>query len=264
MRRVPFVQEALDSDKLVSFRRNSAPRAPRAALLCAALLAPACNRDWDAFDPRLGVASPAGAGGTSSSSSTGMGGASSSSSSASGVGGGGGAGGGGVVMVSIPPTVAACINPMALDPAACELQASDGMPGLMDVDSDPVDLAANFTSYIRFDITDPALAGKTIDEVTLRLVVGMGAYSDSSQTGELWEVTPFTFDALSKAAPIKINKRGDNQGAAVPGQVVAWPLAPALLASGAVYLGLYPVNPDGVDYWNKNGKEPPALLVAAH
>ena len=41
-------------------------------------------------------------------------------------------------------------------------------------------------------------------------------------------------------------------------------LCAALLANGIVYLGLYSVHPDGVDYWNKNGKAPPELIVEAH
>ena len=248
--------------------RQFFPQAPRAALLCAALLAAACNRDWDAFDPRLGASGPGGAsstssagmGGASSTSSVGMGGASSSASTG-GAGGAGGAGGGSIT-VSIPPTVAACINPMALDPAACEAQAGTG---LMDVDTEAGDLTAVFHSFIRFDINAPSLAGKTIDGVTLRLVVGpYRLTSASNQTGQLWEVGPFTFDDLSTSAPPKVKVLGDDQGAVKPGQVVTWPLSPALIAAGAVCLGLYPVSSDGVDYWNKNGMEPPELIVDAH
>jgi hypothetical protein len=247
------------------------PRSRQAlALLGGALLVAGCNHDWEAYAPgaSAGSGGQAGAGGegvtsTSNGSGTGGGGAQGAGGGGAGTG-AGGAGGGVPITVDFVATVAECIDPGLPDPAFCEQRAGAGKITVDLADGMP---AHPFYAFLRFDV-DPALAGKVIEQISLELQVGpdMGDESDT-QSGEVWRVAPFSLSDLSAAAPAQIGSAplAPDAGAAMANQTVTWALPANLLAGGAeVYLGLYPVTDDGVDYWKASGAAPPRLIVVYH
>lgn len=240
--------------------------------------AASCQPDWDRLDPSL-AESPAstgvggGAGGATTTTSTSTGGAGAAGSggatgqggaSIGGAGGTGGAsdGGGGSAPVTIEydAAVADCIFIGMEDPDACE--ANSGA-GYMTVDADVSQVSLPGHAFVRFDL-DGQLAGLTVIEVRLRMTVGDVADADSSSTGELFEVAPFTRMDLFTAAPATMGMLGGDQGAVTLNDVVDWLLPTTIVAAdGSVFVGLLPVVSNGVDYFNANGAQPPKLIITA-
>ncbi len=231
--------------------------------------------DWDAFDPRLGVGGGAsgGAAGTGTAATgattTGTTNAATTSSAttsvtstSTGPAGGGGQGGGGS-QVAYTGVVADCIDPTLPDPDACETFVGTGA---LTVDGNRVTTATPRHAFLRFDL-DGVLQGATIDAVALRVVVTNGSGADSTSTAEVWEVAPFTRPDLFMAEPAQVSAGpvSPDQGAVVQGQEVLFPLPTTLVvADGSVFLGLFPLTSNGVDYFNLNGAEPPQLIVDYH
>jgi hypothetical protein len=257
------------------------PRSRQAlAFLGGALLVAGCSHDWDAYAPGSGAGSGGHAGGggesvTSTGNGSGTGGGGAQGAGGAGAGGGtgagaggaggvGGAGGGAPATVEFVATVAECVDPGLPDPAFCEQRAGAGKITVDLADGMP---AHPFYAFLHFD-TDPALAGKVIEQISLVLQVGPDSGDDSdTQSGEVWQVTPFSLSDLSSAAPAQIGSAplAANLGAAMLDQTVTWALPADLLAGGAgVYLGLYPVDDDGVDYWKTGGATSPRLIVVYH
>lgn len=234
----------------------------------------ACVLDWDQFEQRgVGGGSAASGGGgattsaSSSSSAGGMGGAGGElgvgGSGAAGGGGTGGQGGGGgadPVTITYGAAVADCIYIGMEDPDLC---AADPPIDSMTVDASVSTNLLPGHSYLRFDL-DGQLAGKTVTEARLRLTVSSDMNASSISTGELHEVAAFTRPDLFVAAPMAVASLGADQGAVMPNDVVEWVLPTALVApNGSVFLGVLPVDTNGVDYDNNDGAAPPVLLVTA-
>jgi hypothetical protein len=121
-------------------------------------------------------------------------------------------------------------------------------------------------SFIRFDIDD-WISDQRIDEVTLRLVVANTMKAAGPRSGEIWEVTPFTYDDLLVAAPAWVGQGpvSPDAGAVNQGEAVTWTLPASVVGAGtAVFLGVYPLSTDGVDYWKLNGADPPRLTIGYH
>jgi hypothetical protein len=243
------------------------------------MTAMSCQIDWDRLDPSLGAGGSAATGGggeggaTTTSSggggsggmagaggmaSGGAGGGSGGGGGVGGAGGGGGAGGAAPVTIEYDAAVADCIFIGNEDPDLCaSVTAADHMT--VDGDVSAVMLPAH--SYLRFDL-DGQLTGKTVTEVRLRLTAGSDPDSESSSTGELWEVEPFTRMDLFTAAPATVSPLGGDQGAVMPLDVIEWVLSPNLVSANAsVFFGLIPVITNGVDYWNADGLQPPKLVI---
>jgi hypothetical protein len=228
----------------------------------------ACGFDWDLLDPSLGppgdgsTASSTGAGGAggssstavSSSSSSGDGGAASVSSSS-------GAGGGSTTStVNYVAVVADCIDPMDPNPTECEVDTGFG---IMSIDEIVSGTGARNEVYIRFNL-DGALSGKSVVSVKLRLVVSNKASAGSDQTGEVWEVAPFMKTDLYLMAPSKVgvSALASDMGSVSQGEQVDWDLPITLVApNSSVFLGVFPVSTDGVEYWNATGDVPPELII---
>lgn len=232
--------------------------------------------DFDGFDPRLGAvggadagsaggaatttSSNGGAGGHGGEASDGGGGQGAGGAAAGGAGGAGGEGGSEQVVTYLP-MVADCVDPSLPDPDAC---ASDQPLGTMGVDSD-VGMLVTRHSYLRFDL-DEQLAGLRVTEVLLEITVSDHDDAESSSSGEIWQVEPFTRADLFVAAPAAVGPTalvGDN-GAVAQLQTVVFALPVALVMPGApVFLGVLPLETDGIDYWNLDGATPPRLVVTA-
>lgn len=162
------------------------------------------------------------------------------------------------VTLSYTAAVADCIYIGMEDPDVC---ATAPPIDTMTVDSSVSSTMLPGHSYLRFDL-DGQLSGKTVTEVRLRLTVSDDMNAASVSTGEVHEVAPFSRMDLFVAAPMSLGLLGGDQGAVMPNDVVEWPLPNALVApNGSVFLGLLPLNADGVDYWNAKGLTPPVLLV---
>lgn len=160
-------------------------------------------------------------------------------------------------------TVAECISPTVFDPDACEL--STGM-GQMAVDTSDSATLLPIHSFIRFDI-DGTIANKTIDAVTLRLTVTNDAKAPSNQSGEIWRVQSFTASSLEMSEPAKMGTSpiGADKGAVTANQVLDWSLPTNIVAANqGVFLGVFPISSDGVNYYNTAGAEPPRLTIQYH
>jgi hypothetical protein len=157
-------------------------------------------------------------------------------------------------------TIAECLNPAIPDPAECK--ARNGAAELV------IDLRDSTTNepwqaYVRFDL-DNAFAGKTITNVTLRLVATDANNAPGPESGEVWEVTPFTADSLDILVPLQLADAplAGSQGAVVNLQPIEWPIPARLVApGGSVFLGLASLDENGVNYSNLAGPAPPRLLV---
>jgi hypothetical protein len=106
-----------------------------------------------------------------------------------------------------------------------------------------------------------------VDSVTLRLTATNNPKAPSTQSGEIWEVESFTLTSLNTTVPAKIGNTAisPNQGAVALNQVVNWSLPNGIVsANQSVYLGLYPISSDGVNYWNTDGVAPPELIIEYH
>jgi hypothetical protein len=238
-----------------------------------------CSHGWDDYAPEPAAVTP-GTGGEagSSAASTSTSGAATSASSgthggSAGQGGDGGApggsggtaGAGGSVpgTVEYVATVADCIAITDPDPDECLMAHG---PAKMTIDSsDPALLVRH--SYVRFDL-DGALDGKIVDTVTLRLVVGPDTASASTQAGDIWAVSAFTRPELFLGVPTAIGNApiATSVGMVMAAQVVDFVLPPATVgaSTAALFLGILPLNDNGVDYQNLQGANPPRLHIAYH
>lgn len=247
-----------------------------ATLLALTVASAACFPNWDQLDPSLGETSGSGAGGSGGATSSsgggnggtggtggtlGIGGAGGFGAGGGGGGmGSGGAGGGGAgpVTLTYPAAVADCVYIGMEDPDVC---AAAPPVNTMTVDGAVSTVMLPGHSFLRFDL-DGQLAGATVTEVRLRLTVSDDSNAASVSTGELHEVAPFTRMDLFTAAPATVAPLGGDQGAVMPNDPVEWVLPSGIVAAdGSVFLGVLPVDTDGVDYWNNDGAMPPVLLV---
>jgi len=234
----------------------------------------ACSHEWDLYDPRLGGggdgtgASSSGGGEPSGGGGQGTGAAGPSSGGGGvggvgGVGGSGGEGGNGSVELSYGAAIADCVNPTSPNPDTC---AAEGGGIRMSVDLEEGMPPTPRISFLRFDL-DAQLAGKSVDSVELRLSVPMFVGAESNDSGEVWRVTEFDRAALFTAAPTKVgaSPAAASVGAVAQGQTVVFELPSSLVsAGGSVYLGVFPLSTNGVDYSNVLGAVPPALVITAH
>jgi hypothetical protein len=244
------------------------------ALLWAGIVGVSCTHDWDTYDPRLGeggassTSATGGAATTSGDTTTSAGGSTTVSTGgagggSTGIGGDGGQGGSPPGTVVYAPSIADCIDPVTPDPDACAIETG---PGVITVDTLQNSTGTPRHSFLRFDLDD-TLEGKTVDSVTLRLVVPVLVDSESDQTGEVWQVAAFTRPDLFDAAPVKVGSvpLAPDMGAVAQGATVEFDLPVTVaVASGSVFLGLLPLISDGVDYFNLLGAQPPALVIDYH
>ena len=162
--------------------------------------------------------------------------------------------------VSYVATVAECTNPVQPDPALCE--ATTGINNL-NVDLQDSTSGLAHITYLRFDL-DAKISGKTVTALTLRLVATNEFKADSSNSGEVWQVTPFNLSDLSSKVPSKVGSTAlaGDLGAVVQNQTMDWKLPVTIATPNApVYLGVYPTTDDGVNYWNSKGLKPPTLII---
>lgn len=265
------------------------PRRPKrgAALLLGGLLAAGCSHAWDALEPLPGSAGTGGNASVSASASavtTGTGGgsaggsspstgiSSSAETSSSSVASASGSGAGGnmpLPSIEYPASVAECIGVdlmgvLVVDPALCERNAGFGQ--LKADENDSNSNGSLLSAYLRFDL-DGALAGKSVDAVTLRLVVTTSSNATSDNSGEIRQVKPFVESDLTMAAPpdVSMEPVGADQGPVTLAQVVEWALPTNLVTPDMpVFLRLFPRSGDGVSYWNKDGPAPPRLIIQYH
>jgi hypothetical protein len=167
------------------------------------------------------------------------------------------------VELSYGATVADCVDPTIPDPDAC---AAEGGGIRMSVDLENGMTPTPRISFLRFDL-DAQLTGMSVDSVELLLSVPVFAGAESTNSGEVWQVTEFDRAALFTAAPDKVGASplAGSVGAVAQGQTVSFQLPSTLVsAGGTVYLGVFPLSTNGVDYFNSLGTVPPALLITAH
>lgn len=243
--------------RIADLGRRGAPQLALPAL--AALAIAACGPDWDLLDPSLGGASEASSRGAGAG---GEGGGPPGNPASSGAGHMASGSGGAPQQKSVQylADVAACIDPIILDPDACE--AANGADA-MNIDENDTASTHPYHAFVSFEL-DSAFAGKTIQQVTLRLVVASYDKSAGDQSGEIWEVEQFDELDLDDYAPAKVGAAALAQsgGPVTQGQVVEWTLPVDFVAPEKnIYLGIFPVSDDGVDYWNDDGAVPPVLVI---
>jgi hypothetical protein len=159
-------------------------------------------------------------------------------------------------------TVAECIDPSTPNPAAC--RTANGNAQLV-IDLQDSGTGQPWYSFMRFE-PDTTLAGKTITKVTLRLVATTASNAPGPDSGSVFRVSAFTLASLSTTTPTKQDTTAlaGDQGAVSMNETVDWSLPTTLVTAGSpVYLGLYPNDGDGVNYWNLDGTTPPRLVIDA-
>jgi hypothetical protein len=155
--------------------------------------------------------------------------------------------------------VAECVNPN--QPSALECRAINGDAELA-VDLRDSATNAPWVAYVRFDL-DAAFAGRTITRVVLRATTTDAPNAEGPQSGEVFAVEPFAAADLEGTAPAKISDRlAPSTGPVDALTTVEWPLPSALVsAGGSVYLGLFPIDENGVNYGNTSSATPPRLVI---
>jgi len=217
----------------------------------AVALAIGCSHAWEDLEPTGGN----GGGGSRSTGSHESSGEDKASSGASSSSGGGD-------FVTYPASVAACVNVNVLSTDACETATGKGQ---MSVDQNDMGGVAEI-SFVRFEI-DGALAGKTIDTVTLELVVASTLNSAGDHSGEVWQVSPFTVGSLNMALPPKMGatRVSPDQGSVMPLQVIKWQLPASIVTlNSGFFVGIFPTSMNSVAYWNTAGATPPRLVITYH
>ncbi len=167
----------------------------------------------------------------------------------------------GVEVLNFPASVAACTEPVGLDPSYCAMVAS-ALPGAITIDQEDLMLGP-FNGYLRFDLDDSIEPGAVVS-ITLRMTTTGEMSADSTSSGEVWEVEPFGLADLSILQPATVGPMlAPTQGMVASVDVIEWPLPPELLAGdpSSVYFGLFPTVTNGVDYWGVGGMEPPVLII---
>ena len=160
-------------------------------------------------------------------------------------------------------TIAECASPNIADPDYCR-----SINGNSELVIDQKDSMTNqpWYAFVRFDL-DSEIAGKTISQVTLRVVATTNGKADGPNTGDVWRVSAFSLASLNQnQLPAKqgSSKIAGSQGAVQEEQVVQWPLPVSTVsADSPVYLGIFLTTSDGVNYWNTDGPEPPQLIIDA-
>lgn len=240
-----------------------------------------CNHSWDDFDPRLEPGpQPSGPGGKDTGSTSGTGGmgestsssnvsssststSASSSSSSSSASASSTSSSGGMQTTMFTAALAECISPTVFDPDACE--AATGV-GEMSVDTSDSATLLPIHAFVRFDIDD-TIANKTVDSVTLQLQATNNMKASSNQSGEIWRVQSFTKASLQMSEPAKVGNVpiGPDQGAVTQNQVLTWSLPTSIVGPNqGVFLGIFPLSSDGVNYYNTDGVVPPRLTIQYH
>ncbi len=166
------------------------------------------------------------------------------------------------VTLVVSASVAACTDPVANDPAACELSTlTQGLS--VDASNEALMLSAT-TAFVAFELPQGP-AGSELLGVELRLTTtDEGSAASMTQTGEVWKTAAFTEQSLSMAQPMLVGDMplATDQGDAAASEMVVWTLPIAEIDLGvALYLAVVPTTGDGVDYWNTMGAEPPELAL---
>lgn len=175
---------------------------------------------------------------------------------------GGSTSSGSAVTVVYPADLATCAHfelPMP-DPVTCE---ADAEPDSFTVDGEMNVSLAAVAGYLAFTLDDQIEAG-TIEEVRLRLRTAPDASAESSSSGEVWAVEAFTEADLLVATPGQVGNAplAGTLGAVAADQDVVFTLPEDAVAPGAaVYLGIFPLSTNGVDYRDETTATPPALEV---
>jgi hypothetical protein len=146
------------------------------------------------------------------------------------------------------------------DPDACAAVAAAAAL-MVDLQTEIGGENGSSAAFLTFALDDSFTAGQ-VTAVTLRLATG-GIAADSYSTGEVWEVAPFVRADLFTGVPAKVGVSAvaADLGAAPSCTVLEFPLALAVAPSSAVYLGVFPVAPAGVDYFALGGEIEPTLRL---
>lgn len=168
------------------------------------------------------------------------------------------------VRIEYPATIAECVDPGAPDPMACRTQNMGASANLFQMVVDLQDTAAAhpWVAYVRFAVDDQ-LAGKTITKVLLRVTATDDDLAVSNSTGEVFAVEPFSLADLTGTAPAKTSARlAPSQGAVAKLDVKEFPLPlDSVTASEPAHFGIFPVSPQGGNFWNSSGPNPPVLVI---
>jgi hypothetical protein len=161
--------------------------------------------------------------------------------------------------LSYPATVAECVDPMQPDPAKCRMIKGNTQ---LVIDNKDATTGHPWNAFIRFDLDD-ALAGHTVTHVALRVTATDDSLAPSPDSGTPYSVAAFTLQSLTGTLPAKVGgPLVASKGPVTQLEAIDFELPPAIAAaSSPVYIGLFPTNNDGVNYWNRDGATPPVLLV---
>jgi hypothetical protein len=164
--------------------------------------------------------------------------------------------------VVVAASVAACTDPIANDPAACEL--STGTQGMsVDAINDGA-MGSSTTAYVAFNLS-VLPADAELLSAELRLTATDEPHAESmTQTGEVWRTAAFGLESLAVGQPPLVGDMAisADQGGVASSELVVWVLPITQLDLGeTLYLAVLPTTSEGVDYWNAMGIAPPLLVL---
>lgn len=165
--------------------------------------------------------------------------------------------------VTYPATHAACVmlDLMTPEPGTCvSFTPPDGMTTDLVISSMMPELGGS-ASLVHIPVGGE-FAGRDIVEVRLRLhTLPM---TDSPQTGEVWAVESFTPMSIETVLPAQVGAAplAPDMGASLGDVDVVWVLPnDAVTPNADAYLGIFPIDTDGVDFYSHLGPSPPVIEV---
>lgn len=147
------------------------------------------------------------------------------------------------------------------DPAGCGdvARAQFGLSVDLMAGADMVPTAG----YLAFSLPIAYPEG-SVAALRLRLTTLDPINAAGNQSGEVWRVESFAEDSLVAAVPAQAGTEAlaADLGMVQPATEIIWELPPGTVEGvSSVFLGVFPVTTDGVDYWAHDGAAPPTLEI---
>jgi hypothetical protein len=157
------------------------------------------------------------------------------------------------------PTYAGCIALNDPDPEYCANQQPFGQFTV-----DTYDHATGSEAFVLLHFEVP-VGEPAPNSIALVMFTTNANGADSNQSGEVWQLEPFTDQSLGLELPERVGASplSPDRGPVARNATVEWVLPLAVLdGSGAVYLGVFATTNDGVDYYSHQGALPPRLVLS--
>ena len=163
--------------------------------------------------------------------------------------------------LELPATFSACRGTGDYGPAQCSAGAT--MPDALVIDLESDDLGLDLVACLIFTLDD-TFAGQSVTQATLEVYTTGGVEAASIASGEVWAVEPFTTAEFELELPAKLGVEplAPDPGAALIHQPIQWELPTEIaIPNTQLYLCVYPLSDDDVQFFSREGQRSPVLLI---